>query len=254
MVSLFRSWGNSIKLLQLNSLKEWGLLTLKGSIGTYQLLFKYFWWLLGIIGVLTYLSIHYKYYIFLLPYSFLVMTVWFFCSLLAARPSVLRKDFNYFLGYWAYGLAALCIILIIGAVWFAIGVGWYQLLWPIILQSPFSGIWYDSYVSRYMAYFMYFALFLVKPVLFSLFFLCDAHLSISAILKSIWSGIKLLWYLLPLCIVIGLVLKSIDVLMRYLVYDSFIYVLLFVLLFPIYLNILIYLYLKERYQHPERYS
>ena len=252
MLTFIRSWGNSLKLLRPSNLKEWGLLALKGSIGTYMVLLKYFWWLLASLAVLTHLALNYKYYVFLIPYGLFVMAVWFFYSLLAARPSVSRKDLKYFVGYWAHGLAALVIVFIMIAIWFIMTLSYQN-----ILQYMY-GASYVSYFGRHVVDFLGIDLFLIKPLLFAVFFLCDTQLSIYSIFKSIWNGIKLLWYLLPICILIGLVLKVIEVVIKYSLfvfgeYSSDVFVLGCCLLFPIYLNILLYLYLKERYQHPERY-
>ena len=255
MLGLIRSWGDSLKLLAPSSLKVWGLLTLKGLVETYKLLFKYFWWLLVSLAVLIYLSLHYKYYTFLVPYSFFVMAVWFFINLLAARPSIAKKDLRYFVGYWAYGLVALVIASIMLAIWLTITMS-YQ----IILQYMSGGSSYDvSYYGKYVVEFVGTDILLVKPLLFTLFFLCDTQLSLRGIFKSIWNGIKLLWYLLPLCILMGLVLKLLDVSFRYFILlfgegRSFVYVLAFCLLFPFYLHILMYLYIKQIHEHPERYQ
>ncbi len=264
MISLFRSWGNSIKLLWPSRLKEWGLLTLKGSIGTYKLLFRYFWWLILGFFATYYFELYFdlhpevrrEFGILGLPGLALLATrlilglLWCISCLLATRPSVKNKSIGYFVEYWRHALVAGCLI-----------VGMYVLT---ILLYIFT--WeYASYIPVHVLNFfntrlgklLFIDLFFLKPVLYTLFFLFDTQLTLLRIIKSIWHGYKFIVYLLPILLLMSIILYGFLELILLLTHNVWAYVIwswIVLLFLPIYMNVFIYLYLKERYEHSERYQ
>lgn len=263
MLKLIRSWGDSLKLLLPANLKEWGLLTLNGSLLTYKTLFKYFWWLIVAIAIMVHFDRPY-----LLPYTLGLIAIWCFVSILAARPSVEKKDSRYFAQYWAHALVALLILALVIAIWLIIVFfGYSRLLQEVVhytsriadVEYSWSQVVSRRYYGQSWVEPILMDVCFVKPLLFVLFFLCDTRLSVSGTFKSIWNGIKLLFYILPIAILLAILLKCMDVVARSITplfgaYKSVLYVLGVVVLFPLFVNILLYLYLKQIYEHPERYQ
>ncbi len=242
MINVIRSWGDSLKLLRPSSLKEWGLSILKGTLETYKILFKYCWWslLLTISSDMYYQFLSRQRPMFAMARSaddgrlqvvfwgsFFCISLWYLCCFLAVRPSITKKDLKYFAGYWAHCLVALC----------------FYILFIILLL--FAAYFFRSLFLINLLY-----LFLIVI----LFFLFDTQLSFYAIFKSIWRGMKLVWYVLPLGVFICLILQAIDDSAMLFFEFGLKKVIWAYVLFPVYLNMLMYIYHKQIHEHPERYQ
>ena len=90
MQNLLRSWRASLELLLPNNIVPFLLVTLKTVTEVYWLIVRYFWWFL----LLGFLVIEF------FSHNFIIVTAWLIGWLTilveASRPSVLKKDLEYF--------------------------------------------------------------------------------------------------------------------------------------------------------------
>ncbi|MGE0010591.1 MAG: hypothetical protein AB7F19_01350 [Candidatus Babeliales bacterium] len=281
MVALLRSWGDSLRLLTPSGLKQWGLVTLKRSLDAYRILLKNFWWLiLALIGVVS-AVFYYEYLLWklqshvtsraiaegwssfaefnaLVAYytslnrflgisAFLLIAIWFYCCLLAVRPSLIKKDFGYFVSYWAHVLASMVVVVLMFLVLMAIAF-FCLLLWPHLplQQNP-------AYYSVIAGSFI----FLQFVMTYMLFFLFDTKAPFRSLFTSMWNGIKLAVYQFPIALLVCSMIYILSYPTAYirelLASYGFVVDVFVCLLCPVYLAMLLYIYVTEIHSHPERY-
>ncbi len=252
MASIFRSWGNSIKLLQPNSLREWGLLTLKGSKDAYFLLATHFWWLFLILGAWFsyYDQVSKRPAIWHLVYGqrvklmFLVLCVlsflWCICCVLTARPSRRQKDsFNFYRDYWPHVVVAQGLIFLY-ITFFSFFI---LLTWICAYYIPkFLLIFFATSLGVSLLIDFLF----LMPSLYTLFFLFDSQLSFLHVIKSIRQGVTLIIRTFPLLLLLSVLTFSVYRCMQFLLGDYWIAAAL--VLFPLYVQIHLYVYLKQKYE------
>lgn len=169
------SWRDCLLVLKPDNAKLFGLVTLNatrftlGSICRYGLLL-----VLSLVACIIYTDTHW----FMLPVVALLISL--FTVYLAARPSTLRKDCSYFLGYGKY------------LIWFSLFfIAWLFMMCAVSL----SGIpcWFRQ-LPLYAPFFPFFSI--------TVAFLCDTDGSFVAALRSIGRGFLFVFYNLPICVVI----------------------------------------------------
>jgi len=139
-MQLMQAWQDSLKILLPKNLKLFSLVTLKAIVECYKVLLRYWWWLIVLFGaiiifkewlwygvinrslfVLTYFS---KKFLGVHIISWLDMALnilsqlFIFIVCLATRPSVTKKDVNYFKSYLPYFCYVLILLLPMGLTFF----------------------------------------------------------------------------------------------------------------------------------------
>lgn len=264
MREFVRSWSESLGYLKPTSLKQWGLVTLKKSAAAYVTLGINFWLLLILVGIVGLLLIPLLGARGAFSCALLFLLVgWVIFTVLVVRPSLEKKDFSYFLKYGGHSLVALCMVIFFSLV--MIISDWFlHKKWEIFLANCIVP-YYDSrdVVSQIALFFWaqsyYLVLFVFHmPLIFMLFFLFDNVLSVKLVVRSIWWGIKLMLYTLPLCLIISVGAQSIVEVLSWtrshiqllpVEYEFF----FLCLLFPFYFSFLIYIYITQVHSHPEKY-
>ncbi|MGE0010592.1 MAG: hypothetical protein AB7F19_01355 [Candidatus Babeliales bacterium] len=268
MHELVRSWVESLGYLKPSSLKQWGLLTLKKSAAAYVTLGVNSWLLLIVVGAFLLLLVPVVGVNTALSWTWLFfLMAWVVAAVLAVRPSLEKKSYSYFVKYLGHSLVAL-VLLVFFTLVAIVGV----FTWIVIVGDWFSHREWDSYFAQcihsilsqialflwtHLCYMVFFFFYL--PVIFSLFFLFDNALSLKSVFKSIWWGIKLLAYMLPLCLVVSLVaqiiVEAISWFRSRLNVVPVEYETLFLcLMLPFYFSFLIYIYITQVHSHPEKYE
>ncbi len=293
---LLRSWGDSLKLLLPSNLKQWALITLKGTVETYKILFKRFWWLLALIvgsgGIFCYRYFSIPFFVSspiaqLFPY-FLVffIALWLYTCILVARPSVRLKDTSYFVSYYKrigsftgsallFALLFLAItLLIVGGVYLAnafkllrpVATAGSLWMWIIMVSLVFTFLLIPTSFGLAGLYVLTLNLqslalagttillhVMFSPIyLFTVLFLLDARPSTANVFKSVWNGIKLAWYTYPITLLLLILFQVLG--WGLMMIGSFtISFLVGALLLPLYINIFMYLYIKQIHEQPDRY-
>lgn len=264
MRELVRSWGESLGYLKPSSLKQWGLVTLKKSVAAYVTLGVNFWVLLIVVGAFR---------LFLLPVFGVIgalsgawlffLIAWVVVTVLAVRPSLEKKDFFYFVKYCGHFFVALGMVIFFSLV-MTLGDWWLSSQWNQYKVTQFLP-YYDpnsmlSQIKLYLLSQSYYTVlfFFYMPIIFMLFFLFDNSLSVKSVFKSIWWGIKLLVYMLPLCLLISVGAQSIIGVVSWVPSQIQLLpveceTLFFCLLLPFYFSFLIYIYITQVHSHPEKY-
>jgi hypothetical protein len=127
-MTLVQSWIDSLQLLKPKNLQLFALVTLKSIVEAYKLMFKYFWWLIAIIGILFFIASDYfviisaqdtksmALYAQINGIAYLFYSLLFLAVCFATRPSVAKKDCGYFRSqykkvflYWLLWVALLLV-------------------------------------------------------------------------------------------------------------------------------------------------
>jgi hypothetical protein len=138
------------------------MVTIKSIIEAYKIMFRYWWWLIGLMVIWYFISPK-----LCIVHGVDIASRWsyqllFFATCLATRPSIMRKDWEYFRSQIIY-FGYIAAYLLIAPVW----------LWPVL--SPLS-------------------------IFFILFFLDSAHGPRNFFL-SMWYSLKMIIFNYPLLVV-----------------------------------------------------
>lgn len=213
------SWRDCFLVLKPDNAKLFGLVTLNatrftlGSITRYCLPF-----LLGLIVSVVYTDTHW----FAVPV--LALQVYLFSVYLAARPSTLRKDCSYFLGYGKY------------LIWFSL----FFIAWLFVMCAiSLSGIpcWFRQ-LPLYAPFFPFFSI--------TVAFLCDTDGSFVAVPRSIGRGFLFVFYNLPICVVFCAFFLGIAQLV-FMVLPDTVAALVLILIWPLAVCTYINIYVKRVY-------
>lgn len=222
MITLLQSWRDSLRLLELQNLKSFTLVTIKTSLDMYRTINRPFtsrgnWVLVLIIGVLIVLTNsakmrHLFWLSALISNVILHALVFVFC--LAMRPSVELKNLSYFSFYikrfWLLGIITI-----------ALGVS-------NIYGIPFVFIFY----------------------LFFLLFVLDSHRTIRDLILSARNGFLMMVTNLPISILLECVLRIINFILFYLVATTFEFggltsaTVLYIIFVPVEIALITNLYIK----------
>lgn len=185
--------------------KLFSLVTLKAILNTYKIAFKNLWWLMAI----AFLS-EMLYYRLLVGTAFALipLILWLlfvFMLYLTVRPSLHKKEFNYYKGYAGYFIYFLILCIVAGMIpfyfrytskviadWALNSSPWYALLYVPFLYLPLPFTFAAPEIVP-----MY-----VMPLFsFCMLFLLDSRGRIIDVFLSIWRAIKLIAYNLPFCLI-----------------------------------------------------
>lgn len=231
-MKLMQYWKSSLELLHPAQLKSFLLVTLKNVLTVYKDMNKPLtsrgnWILVGVILLLIGLTNLIKvWHMFWFESLFLngIRFFLFFIFALGLRPSVGIKNWQYFEEYLDRFKYAFAITIILGMT-------------PIF-AIPFFLQWY----------------------MFCLFFLFDSHGTMKDIISAKTRAAKLLWYNLPLCIVLEVVLRLIGYILYSLVAFALGYwggltlaVILYLLVIPIEVALICNIYIKKFHEQSDIY-
>lgn len=226
---------------------------------------------------------------FVLEAYFISTLLWFLVTVLAVRPSTQIKHFGYYASYYKHCLAALTIAVCAGGVQLILGL---LLAWLIIkidfaffhsmysfkavgivlmlsffaqtvLLVPLQMGWlyYTHYLFLVNTYFNPSVLYIQLayacmsiPILFMMFFNFDCPKPFPLIFKNMWRGFKMTTYTYPLCLLICALLQLISYAAAYANLPFNTLLSFEGILFPVYVTIIKYIYVKQLYAQPERYQ
>lgn len=161
-------------------------------------MFRFFWWLIALILINTYLYESYAqahfivFYVTTISLS-LLSIIYYFCLLLVIRPSVKRKNWTYF---WSYRWYAIVFPLVMFFTW---AMSLISIIFPILLISKLLFI--DNGMRIYYVIVQLFNL-EALGVFGALFFL-NSSLSVKNIVRAIGNSFKMFFYTYPVCFVIA---------------------------------------------------
>lgn len=208
MYYFFRSWRDSLSLFIPQNAKLFSLVTLKTIINSYKKILKNLWWLFVLSATVEYtfskLSIIGNIWC-IIPLLLWIITI--FCIYLIIRPSILHKNWRYYLSHWYYFLFFFCYSLL------AI-----SLPYIFLRVSREIGAWalYNHPIFFYLYFpFLFFPVlvaFIIAPEIlpiytspllsFMIFFYLDSRGGILDGFKSIWRALKMVIYNYPFCLLI----------------------------------------------------
>lgn len=187
-MTLVQSWIDSLRLLKPKNLQLFAMVTLKSIIEAYKLMFKYFWWLVLVIAafllfVPDYRAVIYAhdianiaFYAQMTGIAYLLYTLLLLAVCFITRPSVVKKDCNYFrtqykkiILYWLLWV----ILLTISSV--------KMVLTPLLQISAYSPWW-----------------------IFLVLFYVDSEGGWNNLFLSMWRTLKMIIFNYPLLIVMGI--------------------------------------------------
>lgn len=172
-MTLIESWMDSLHLLEQKNLQPFAMTTLKSILETYKLMFKYFWWLIGlqlICFVPSLLSIGSFFIVIGLQQLLFCLTC------IIARSFMVKKDFVYFRSYF-YSLIYFVPLLLLSSV----------------VESLFGSI--SGKLLPFSAW----------TIFFILFFL-EAEKNVKNFFLSAWHALKMIIFNFPLILCVHLVL------------------------------------------------
>lgn len=183
------SWKDVLQLFKPDNAKLFGLVTLNAVVHTYRTILYYWWWLLlGTLWLIGRDNGHWAW----LPTLALFMLMAVMC--LAARPSTLRKDCNYFFSY--------------GKHWF--GFVLFFITWLMLLHT-LARLGVPSWFAKLPLYAPVFAYFSVTTL-----FMFDTDGTWHNLIRSWYRGLLFVVYNLPACLVFfclfGLIADAISML------------------------------------------
>lgn len=202
-----QQWLNSLKIFLPPEINFFSLLSLNSFIRTWQIVLRYFWWLLLAIPAIIFLQSYAIQYSFYANIGLsLIQTLVIFILYLAIRPSVQPKDYQYFFSYVKH-----CLIF-----WF----------YFIVLMFVASGIFsvallmaFSMHIGGLLAFFMHACSTLAIAVfMFSFFFFLDSQLSFKNLNLSFWRGIKMVWYGLPFILICLAVFNLLEKTIKHFIY------------------------------------
>ncbi len=221
-MQLIQSWKNSLKFFYPKNVKLFTLVTLKSIVECYKVLLRYWWWfilLLGAVIIFKAMNIPWSLYASISSYPvksthvtknilifslhtwldlvmYVLSSFFIFIVCISTRPSVSKKDFNYFVSY----LPSFCYVIF---------------LLFLSAQSVFLRPWRDwsviflfqmlISVFLWIIYFKYWFVFLfwltaTSPVyIFFLMFLLDSDKRPKQFALSFYRAFKMVIYNYPLC-------------------------------------------------------
>ncbi len=208
-MKLIQAWKDSLKTLLPKNLKLFSLVTLKAIVECYKVLLRYWWWFILLLGAVTIFKVWLWYGVinrssFVLTYGakkFLGVSilVWpdmalavlsqlfIFIVCLATRPSVTKKDVNYFTSYLPYFCYVFILLLPMGLPFF---------FRHCLLLKLFNSL------AVFYAYWFIILLWLTatSPVfIFFLLFLLDSDKRPKQFVLSFYRSFKMIIYNYPLC-------------------------------------------------------
>ena len=211
MYYFFRSWKESVSLFIPKHAKFFFLVTLKSIIQSYKLIAVHLWWLFGISYLTDLLYSRYfgtKSYFCIVPLLSWFFTIFFIYLII--RPSIKRKNWNYYKGY----LLRFPYFVFFSIIAFMI---------PIIMLLIGNKIAYLTFSISWIFY-MLFLPFLIIPILISfliapdvvalytsplltflILFMLDSTGSISDVFQSIVRAFKMMIYNYPFCIIMFII-------------------------------------------------
>lgn len=188
---ILTQWKDSLQLFTPKRLRLFLLVVLKSALSAIKLLAQYFWWMYALLLLVEWVSPHFWHTKIVAAASMSVCFVLFYGSLLALRPALERKDADYFYRYlrsWR--------IAYLGLLWVA----------PSLLGC--AGGAFLSWLNLPAIGSLGTVLFLLywPIIIMSCFFMLDAPLHPSSLVKSIWRGSKLVVHGIPIYLFFALYL------------------------------------------------
>lgn len=183
LVDIFVHWRRSLQLLHPHKLRLFFLVTLKTALEAAKNLLQYFWWACSLLLLMEWVSLHFLHTHLIAFVSMGLYYVLFFATLLAVRPTIERKDEDYFSSYmlsWRFIAMSLLWLIphisgpLVASAFYGVPLG--LLLWPLIILSCF--------------------------------FLLDAPLRFGQVTMSLRRSARILWRCLPIFGVFALYLMS----------------------------------------------
>jgi hypothetical protein len=218
-MQLLQSWKESLVIFLPKNFKLFFLVTIKAILGTFSALFYYCW-----LPILLYFACHFillrdffpveylqygemeryfalatnGFYIsWMILADILKLTGFLFMPIfLAARPSVLRKGYRYFVSYWYYWGYVACMLILLNV-----------LKVVIIVEKPIS----FSVFTETLLFYPFIELLKIVFFAFFILFLLDSDGSIKAAGFACWRAFKMFVYNLPGALLIGLLSFCISV-------------------------------------------
>lgn len=176
-------WKESVSFFALENLRLFFLGTLNNAYRTLTIGMSYFWWLfLIVIGARMVGAEWIENVALLLVYFFLVMI---------ARPSVERKDSNYFFMYLYKfpGYLGLCFMFY--SWWFIFNIIFASYCSPFLFSdAPCSGLM------------LFCSVLIPRLTMLSLLFFMDMTSTLKNMFVAAWNSLKFCWYFLPVMIVV----------------------------------------------------
>ena len=132
-MDLFEAWKDSLEIVRPKNFKLFLLVTLNSIVQTYKILITRFWWLFGLFCIMVF-SFFYMMMqgktlsspvlMTAMAIGFLFALLLLFITMLAARPSTLKKNISYFLSYKKHFLYfVICLAPLFGALFALVLLG-----------------------------------------------------------------------------------------------------------------------------------
>ena len=209
-MTLIQAWIDSLQLLKPKNLKLFVLVTIKSIIEAYKLMFRFFWWLIPLFfGVFLLLALIGPYTIpnyygpieaigdmnlrwlngNIGPIIDILFTLLFLGMCFLTRPSIMQKDWNYLFTHYR----KIIFYWIIYALVYAIFAELFSPEKMIVWDYP---LWYPT--------FYYISSFIIAVFqIFLILFFADSVGGLRNFLRSFWNSLKMIIFNTPLIIIIG---------------------------------------------------
>lgn len=207
MTLLLSSWFNSLKVLSPTHGKLFLLVTLKAIIHTYRVLIKKFWWLI-ILCIIVDTSLvlwanklpHYRWFnvkISAMVAGWYLSNSLFFIEILITRPSLAKKDANYFFSFSN------------GRYFF------YFLLFMFIAQASVFFLRNEKTAHEFIVPSLLFFLPFIPSILFAgffiitIFFALDTHPTFYCQVSSLYRALKMILFNYPFFLILAILSFSV---------------------------------------------
>ena len=209
-MQLIQSWKNSIKFFYPKNVKLFALVTLKSIVECYKVLLRYWWWFMLLFGAVIIFKA-WSWYVITNPVASVASThvirkflgvhllAWLdivihilsqffiFIVCIATRPSVAKKDFNYFVSYLPYFCYVFLLLL-------PMGLPIFYHHWLVLKLSNLLVIFFEYWFVHL------FWLTATSPVyIFFLMFFLDSDKRPKQFVLSFYRSFKMIIYNYPLC-------------------------------------------------------
>lgn len=201
---ILASWFQSLKILTPAHGKLFFLVTIKTIYETYKILFRKFWWLfllcIGFDILYKVYSYSFSTYNEICAISLLLWSILGFVTFLTVRPSIALKDYEYYSSYFWHFIYFMMITSSFRLFWLLIvwGSRWSHLLIP---YHFFSIIFVAAITLLFVSPALYLSPFWMMLIFCSL----DSEKNNMAQIKSLWRGIKMIFYNYPFFIIITII-------------------------------------------------
>lgn len=227
MYYFFRSWRDSLSLFLPKNAKLFFLVTLKTIIESYKIILRDLWWLFALSFGLE--LIYSRYFPQNIIFCLAALLSWFitiFIMYLIIRPSMKRKEWEYYNDYWRYFFCFICFSVLA-----------YIIPYGLLYFGSKIAIWTQKVHMLFYLILVPFLLiplllsFLVHPALLSIYaspllafvilFFLDTPGMVKDAFKSMARGFKMILYNYPFCFLIFLLFFAGSLLSQWIVLHFF---------------------------------